>query len=192
MGYRRLFIMRKDLNMSPGKLAAQVAHCAEAYWTTQIRKNTIKYYENMLVATRKDGAPQHYLRADLHELAEKAREEGKDIFFASRTDGVFHFDEPKYHYITDFVLDNEIFEEYVNASFTKTICGAKNKYQLLKAKTMAEEMGLVEGKDFGLIYDNCLTELTPEEENGTCLTGIWFAPLPDEMRHQISKKYQLL
>ena len=33
MGYRRLFIMRKDLNMSAGKLAAQVAHCAEAYWT---------------------------------------------------------------------------------------------------------------------------------------------------------------
>lgn len=29
MGYRRLFIMRKDLKMSPGKLAAQVGHCAE-------------------------------------------------------------------------------------------------------------------------------------------------------------------
>ena len=34
---RRLFIMRKDLNMSPGKLAAQVAHCAEAYWTRGLR-----------------------------------------------------------------------------------------------------------------------------------------------------------
>ena len=29
--------MRKDLNMSPGKLAAQVAHCAEAYWLNLIR-----------------------------------------------------------------------------------------------------------------------------------------------------------
>lgn len=37
MGYRRLFIMRKDLNMSAGKLAAQVGHCAEAYWTRQLR-----------------------------------------------------------------------------------------------------------------------------------------------------------
>lgn len=28
---RRLFIMRKDLHMSTGKLLAQVMHCAEAY-----------------------------------------------------------------------------------------------------------------------------------------------------------------
>lgn len=34
---RRLFIMRKDLNMSAGKLAAQVGHCAEAYWTRGLR-----------------------------------------------------------------------------------------------------------------------------------------------------------
>lgn len=37
MQYRRLFIMRKDLDMSPGKLAAQVAHCAEAYWLRMIQ-----------------------------------------------------------------------------------------------------------------------------------------------------------
>ena len=36
-GYRRLFIIRKDLELSPGKLAAQVAHCAEAYWLKLIR-----------------------------------------------------------------------------------------------------------------------------------------------------------
>ena len=36
--YRRLFIMRKDLQMSPGKLAAQVGHCAEAYWLRLIQK----------------------------------------------------------------------------------------------------------------------------------------------------------
>ncbi len=29
---RRLFIIRKDLNLSPGKLAAMVGHCAEGYW----------------------------------------------------------------------------------------------------------------------------------------------------------------
>ena len=36
---RRLFIIRKDLHLSPGKLAAMVAHCAEAYWTRLIRNN---------------------------------------------------------------------------------------------------------------------------------------------------------
>ena len=41
MGYRRLFIMRKDLGMSPGKLAAQVGHCAEAYWTRLLRSNAL-------------------------------------------------------------------------------------------------------------------------------------------------------
>ena len=36
---RRLFIMRKDLEMSPGKLSAQVGHCCEAYWTNLIRNS---------------------------------------------------------------------------------------------------------------------------------------------------------
>lgn len=38
---RRLFIMRKDLNMSTGKLMAQVMHCAEAYWTSKIRRGDL-------------------------------------------------------------------------------------------------------------------------------------------------------
>lgn len=41
------------------------------------------------------------------------------------------------------------------------------------------------------IYDKCLTELEPEEDNGTTLTGMWFCPLDDEVAHKISKKYQL-
>lgn len=40
MGMRRLFIIRKDLNLTPGKLAAMVAHCAEGYWISLIRQNT--------------------------------------------------------------------------------------------------------------------------------------------------------
>lgn len=132
MSYRRLFIMRKDLKMSHGKLAAQVGHCAEAYWMYLIRNSLL---------------PQD--------------------------------------------VDVGMVDQYINGAFVKTICEARNKNQLLKAKAMAEDIGLVEGADFGLIYDNCLTELTPEEENGTTLTGIWFRPLPDETAHSISKKYHL-
>ena len=36
---RRLFIIRKDLHLSSGKLAAMVSHCAEAYWTRLIKNN---------------------------------------------------------------------------------------------------------------------------------------------------------
>ena len=61
----------------------------------------------------------------------------------------------------------------------------------MKAKEAAEAMGLIEGEHFGLIYDNCYTELQPEEADGTTLTGIWFCPLPDDVSKSISKKYHL-
>lgn len=36
---RRLFIIRKDLHLTAGKLAAMVGHCAEAYWMNLIANN---------------------------------------------------------------------------------------------------------------------------------------------------------
>ena len=139
---RRLFIMRKDLNMSAGKLAAQVGHCAEAYWTRGLRAG-LKVYDDF---------------------------KGYDC---------------------EVIIPKEIYEGYVNGSFVKTICEARNKNHLLKAKTMADDLGLVQNEDYGLIYDRCFTELEPEEEDGTTLTGIWFKPLDDDTAHTISKKYQL-
>ena len=66
---------------------------------------------------------------------------------------------------------------------------------LLKAKKIAEELGLEEDKDFFIIKDNCLTELTPEEIDeegiGKVITCIGFKPLDDETAWKISKKYQL-
>ena len=35
---RRLFIIRKDLELKAGKLAAMVSHCAEAYWLNLIKQ----------------------------------------------------------------------------------------------------------------------------------------------------------
>lgn len=93
------------------------------------------------------------------------------------------------------MLPKDVCDEWICGIFTKTICEAKNRNQLMKAVTMACELGLVEGKDFFLIKDSCLTELTPEEvdENGVgrTLTCIGFRPLPDEIAHRISKQYQL-
>lgn len=139
---RRLFIMRKDLHMSTGKLLAQTCHCAEAYWTRELRKQSY---------LMEDGAA----------------------------------------YQVSFQIPKDIYEQYVCGIFTKTVCEARNKNHLLKAKTAAEELGLIEGEHYGLIYDKCLTELEPEEDDGTTLTGIWFCPLPDEQAHAISKKFHL-
>ena len=136
---RRLFIMRKDLQMSPGKLAAQVGHCAEVYWLNQMNRTGVFHHQVQMVAH----------------------------------------------------IDEDVYEDYIHGNIIKTICEAKNKKHLLKAKTVAEELGLKENKDFGFIEDKCFTELTPEEEDGTTITGIWFKPLPDDISHIISKKYQL-
>lgn len=92
-------------------------------------------------------------------------------------------------------IRKDVYEEWLNGIFKKTICEAKNKYQLMKAVTMAEEMGMKEDRDFFLIKDYCFTEIEPEEidENGVgrTLTCIGFRPLPDEIAHKISKKYNL-
>ena len=143
---RQLIIARKDLNMSPGKLAAQVAHASLAFLSQKIRNN------------------------------------GKQLLL--NTD-----------YLVPITIQKHIYEDWFCDVFTKTICEAKNKNQLLKAKTIAEELGMIEGEDFFLIKDACNTELMPEEvdENGIgrTLTCIGFRPLDDETAWKISKKFQL-
>ena len=143
---RQLIIARKDLNMSPGKLAAQVSHASMAFISRMITSN------------------------------------------ASPDPGC-----EKYNIC--FSIEKDIYEQWFAGIFTKTICEAKNKNQLMKAVAIAEELGLKEGIDYFLIKDNCLTELEPEEtdENGIgrTLTCIGFRPLPDEIAHTISKKFQL-
>lgn len=142
---RQLIIARKDLNMSPGKLAAQVAHASWAFLSNQIRE------EGQLVDT------------DLYQV--------------------------------NLYINKEVYEQWFCGIFTKTICEAKNYHQLLKAIDIAKEIGLIEGQDYFLIWDACLTELAPEtvDENGVgrTLTCIGFRPLDDETAWKISKKFQL-
>lgn len=142
---RRLFIIRKDLDLSKGKLAAMVAHCAEGFWTRMISRNAIK-----------------------------------------TADGV---------YTVKFTLTADTMDEYVRGLFVKTVCEAKNLTHLMKVEEVAKELGLVKDVDYGFIDDACLTELTPESTdengNGYCRVGIWFRPLPDDVSHALSRKYQL-
>lgn len=150
---RQLIIARKDLNMSAGKLAAQVSHASMAFLTAPLRVRDAKDDKNRI----------------------KRIEDGEYVF--------------------EIKIDAETYDDWVCGIFTKTICEARNRNQLLKAKKMAEELGMEEEKDFFLIKDNCLTELEPEEidENdvGRTLTCIGFRPLPDDVAHKISRKFQL-
>ena len=149
---RQLIRARKDLQMSPGKLAAQVSHASMAFLTNMIRHGEIE----------------------------------KRISYENENVEVYNI---------RITMRPDIYEDWMCGIFTKTICEAKNRNQLMKAVTIAEEMGLKEGTDFFPIKDNCLTELEPEEIGedgvGRTLTCIGFRPLPDDIAHQISRKYQL-
>lgn len=119
------------------------------------------------------------------------------IAFLSKAvrEGQLRVNEDSQKYILDIELRADVVDEWINGVFTKTVCEAKNRAQLLKAVKIAESLGLKENEDFFLIKDCCLTELTPEEVDehgvGRTLTCIGFRPLPDEVAHQISKKFQL-
>ena len=48
---RQIIIARKDLNMSPGKLAAQVAHASIAFLSRKIRGHATPKYRPMYVGS---------------------------------------------------------------------------------------------------------------------------------------------
>ena len=145
--YKQIIIARKDLNMSAGKLAAQVSHASMAFLTNEIRKCI-----------------------------------AKDVYYYDRKNNKY--------YSAGIIIGKDLFEQWIDGEFTKCVLKAKNKSQLLKAKTLAEEMGMTENEDFFLICDNCHTELTPED-NGRTLTCIGFKPMDSEVINKIGKKYQL-
>lgn len=142
--YKQIIIARKDLNMSPGKLAAQVSHGSMAFLTWAIRNNYSQWLS----------------------------------------------DNNTTYYSSELTFDKDLYEQWIDGAFTKCVLQAKNKNQLLKAKTMAEELGMKEGIDFFLIKDNCNTELEPEED-GRTLTVIGFKPMDSEIIDKIGKKYHL-
>ena len=141
--YKQIMIARKDLNMSDGKLAAQVSHASMAFLTNEIRNEWSKWIS-----------------------------------------------EDKTYYSVELTFDKDLFEQWIDREFTKCVLQAKNKSQLLKAKTLAEEMAMTENEDFFCIYDNCHTELIPEED-GRTLTCIGFKPMDSEVIDKIGKKYRL-
>ena len=96
---RQLIIARKDLNMSPGKLAAQCCHASIAFLTSVLRDREFVQ------------ACGYYDVADEWVTTD---------------------------YEATLILDPKVYEDWICGIFTKTICEAKNKNQLLKAVTGAK------------------------------------------------------
>lgn len=202
---KQLIIARKDLNMSPGKLAAQVSHASMAFLTNGLQKHSKKILDcDSIPAIAYDESgnkyPRLYKRNDLCTWAEEAFKRNEPYVYYRPVNsndpyGKLELCKPIHHYQASINFDINVWEDWICGSFTKIICEAKNKYQLEKIIPLARELGLEEGKDFFLIKDNCYTELTPEEidENGIgrTLTCIGFRPLEDEVINKLSKKYQL-
>ena len=196
---RRVFIIRKDLHLKPGKLAAMVGHCCEAFWTNILKTfatfGCIKDNEFVTLPARETYGngkvgPALYKHPLLMKLSEEAFNAGKDSFTT-------YEENPSKTVTIKVTLPKDIWNDYVNGIFTKTICECKNLNQLKKVETIIAQLrdekvvDLVEGLDWGYINDKCLTDLTPENPDGTCTIGVWFKPLPDDIAHRISKKYML-
>lgn len=201
--FKQIIIVRKDLGMSTGKIAAQVSHASMAFLTWAVRNNVKKIINEKVGRAYEYGdIPQRYLHPDLNNFAEITRNNGKRSFYYIPKNPELPFEKQimceNYtinKYRTEFDIDKDLYEQWINGEFTKCVLQAKNKNHLLKAKTMAEEMGMVEDEDFWCICDNCHTELEPEEfdENGVgrTLTCIGFKPMDSEIIDKIGKKYQL-
>ena len=157
--YKQIIIARKDLNMSPGKFAAQVSHASMAFLSRDIKKHSFPI-----------------TRATLSRLCKQPEPGDEKVIEA---------------YNVAMSIDKDLYEQWLSSIFTKCILEAKNKNKLLKAKKMAEDMGMKENEDFFLIRDCCLTELEPEDEDGRTLTCIGFRPMDSEIIDKIGKKYQL-
>ena len=187
---RRLFIIRKDLHLKPGKLGVMIGHLCEAFWTSLLKAGSIKdneFEELRATETYSDGTkrPMLYQHPAVYEAAKKAFEEGKEWF-------QYKSENSRPTMTVAVEIPKDIWNNYVNDIFTKTICEARNLDNMKKrALPVIEELSLKEGVDYGYINDSCKTDLTPENPDGTCTIGMWFKPLSDEDAHKISKKFKL-
>lgn len=214
--YKQLIIARKDLNMSPGKLAAQVSHGSMAWLTTAIKRAAARKddTERRVMAHPANffypgDSPEYsdangvlfYRRGDLYQWACEAHERGEEYFHVKPVNpddpyGELMLCDPEPYYETTFTIDAGIYEGWIEGLFTKVVCEARNRNQLLKATTIANELGLREGEDYFLIKDNCYTELEPEEVDedgvGRTLTVVGFRPLPTDVCEKISRNFNCI
>lgn len=207
--WKQVILVRRDLNMSPGKLAAQVAHGSMAFLSWMIRDNAVERDDTKVrVYAKYMGEPQDengilmYRRGDLYELAKAAAARGEQYFHRKSSDPDDKYGpqvecDPEPYFDIHFSLDADMMWGWFQGTFTKVVLGVKDKQELDKILTRAwKEYGMEEGRDWFAIRDNCLTELEPEEidENGIgrTLTVVGFKPMPKETIDKVTGRLRLL
>lgn len=204
MNYKQVIIVNKELNMSKGKMAAQVSHASMAFLTRMIQGASRKTCDNAYPVWdtsrsfdegKSNKQVMLYRRGDLSAWAKEFSKKGEDYFYARPVDpenpyGELELCEPHVFYHTELEIDADLYEQWLGGIFTKVILEAKNETQMAKIIEKAKEAGMTEDKDFFCIRDACLTELTPDE-TGTRWTCIGFRPMDSEEIDPITKKLQL-
>ena len=143
-------------------------------------------YENLTAAEKIQGALVECLKEKIKldeltiaELSKRAGV-GKSTFYRHYKD-IYDV----YEQLVDGFMER-VEALIVRAFFEKNITVKEAMWILMKSGAKRDNE-LFYAKDAILI--NYSIEI--ENEDGTTLVGIWFKPLPDEVAHKISKKYQL-
>lgn len=89
-----------------------------------------------------------------------------------------------------FDLDDET-RSWLTGIFTKVLLEVKSLHALEKMVALAQENGLVEGRDFFCIKDNCLTELIPDDGSDRCFIAVGFRPMDVDRMRPVVKRLQL-
>lgn len=186
--YKQIIIARKDLNMSPGKLAAQISHASIAFLIDGLKHGAQmvnnKYFSKTLFGNE-----------SLRRLAQEAIDRGENYFYASPVNpndifGEYKLSEPNIYIESTLAISAQFYKEWICDGQTKVILEAKNKNDINKAIKLSQELGLQIDRDFFIIRDLCRTELTPEE-NGSTITCIGFVPMEESIIDKVGRKFQL-
>lgn len=186
--YKQIIIARKDLGMSPGKLAAQVSHASIAFLINGL-KHGARAVDN------KYFSGSFFTNKSLNRLAQEAIDRGENHFYASPvnpndTFGEYKFSKPDMYIESTLAISAQFYKEWICDGQTKVILEAKNKNDIDKAIKLSQELGLQIDRDFFIIRDLCRTELTPEENSST-ITCIGFMPMEESIIDKIGRKFQL-
>ena len=139
------------------------------------------YQENNII-------PVQYLNNELHEMAEQAREQGREYFYTKKIEeqgyGTRYIEifekEIEFQYDIGFSLSKEMFEQYIDKSLFPLVYQTTSGWELKDAVLTAI--------DLGLNYEEDWIDFWHNDER----IAVGFRPLADEVADEITEGLELL